>query len=614
MKRALLGVLWLAACAAATRASGAELMISAQADKTVVALNDQIVLEVSVAGSHASLPDPQMPPLANFSVYSSGKNQSISFINGNISSTVIYTYVLVPHFVGKGVIPPISLTYEGKTAKTDPIEIQVQPPSGGASAPPPAKNPRRPAQASAPANRAPDIFVAAEVDKKQAYVNEQVNLTVKFYTSVTLLGNPQYNAPKISGFISEDLPPERHGNVALHGRNYYFSEVKTALFPAQAGKLAIGAATVRCQIQQNIAIDPFASDFFQKFFAQGAVTAQNRDFSSDPLLLTAEPLPEAGKPANFSGAVGAYSITAAVDRSAAKVGDALNLTVTVSGTGNLKAVGDPKLPDLPSFRVYDSVSSMNLDKKNDLVTGSKVFKTVIVPRVSGSLTIPSITFSYFDPSKKSYMRASTLPISLNIAPGEGGTASAAASGPAAGPAPQGLTSVNEDIRYLKPKHGGSPFSKLLEAAAEAGPIHSVPFLVFAGALVFAQYKERGASDKKGSRFKNASRAAASRIRQAGQLPSDDPRKVALLSDALTNYIADKLDLTASGLTLRRAQELLRLRQPSFGEAQMQNLKDIWDELDLLRFAPSQARQGDLERLQALLSQLIKEFDHEIKKK
>ena len=461
----------------------------------------------------------------------------------------------------------------------------------------------------------PDLFVTAELDKPKAFVNEQVTLTVRFHTAVTLLGNPQYNAPKIAGFLAEDLPPERHGTVQVRGRQYYYSEIKTALFPAQAGGLKIGRAMIRCEVQQDVAIDPFAHDFFQKFFSQGLVGAQARELVSEPLIMTAEPLPAEGKPQAFSGAVGRFSVAAAVDRSRVKAGEAINLTVTLQGAGNLKAAGEPKLPDLPAFRVYDTVSSLNVDKKGDVVQGSKVFRTVLVPRVSGPQEIAPIVYAYFDPGKRKYLEASTLPIRLTVDPGQGGEGpSAVFTGPA-GVSPQGLTAVTHDIRYLKTRSRTPILTKFLEWISRGGMVHSLPFLYFAGLLSFLQYREQALSDPKAARLRRALKSAQGRLKAAQKLgPQDHQRAAGLLSEALTHFLADKFDQPASGLTLRQAQELLR-RQTSLDPGLAVQVRELWEELDLRRFAPASPAKGgkhsEEARLASELAALFKRLDREL---
>jgi hypothetical protein len=585
----------------------ADINVSATINNVSPTRDDQIVLAVTVSGPHASLPDPVMPPLDNFTVYSSGRSQNISFINGSMTSSIVHTFVLVPHFVGKGTIGPIKVSFQGKTVQTEPIEIQVRPPSAAGSGPPPGAHKTTSSQARPGGSaQGPDVFIEAQLDKKSAFVNEQVTLSVKFYTAVNLLGNPQYNSPKVSGFISEDLPPERHGETVIRGRRYYYSEIKSALFPAQAGKLTIGPASVRCQVQEDLAVDPFAPEFFQRFFSQG-VSAQNRDLRSEPLLLSAEPLPEAGKPASFSGAVGRYSVSASIDRPKVKVGEAVNLSVTVTGAGNLKAIGEPKLPALPDFRAYDTVTALNVEHKDDLVRGSKSFKTVLVPRVSGTLTIPPVSFSYFDPSKKAYMQASSLPLSVSVDPGDPGQAPVGADYASREQTARSVTAVNEDIRYLKTRDALPLATRALGGFASLGLFHAAPFLLFALSLGAAQYREMQDSDKQGTRFRGAARTASAKIKEAKKA-ADGRAAAEILSTALARYLGDKLGESPSGLTWKRLQELLGSRVP---EPTMRELKDVWDELDLLRFAPQSDFHAD--RLPDRLLELLKTLEKEIKR-
>lgn len=603
-----MGLLRLLALAAGL--AQAQTTIHATVDKTAVALNDQITLTVTVAGAEASLPEPQMPPLPNFSVYSSGRNQSITFVNGRVSSSINHTYVLEPRFVGRGVIGPITLA--GIDVRTAPIGIQVvKPENSGAQA---SGGPVRQRPQAAPArSRAPggaaDLFVKAELEKNKAFVNEQVNLSIKFFTAVNLLGNPQYIPPKTAGFLAEDLPPVRQGSVVLGGRNYYVSEVKTALFPAQSGKLGIGPATVRAQIQKDVQMDPFAADFFNKFFSSGLVEPQTRDLNSEPLLLTAEPLPE-GKPGGFSGAVGNFSISAAVDKTKVKIGEAVNLTVTVQGTGNLKAMGDPVMAGMEAFRVYDTVSSFNLDKKNDRVQGSKVFKTVLVPRVSGDLAVPAISFSFFNPQRRAYSTVATLPLRLSVEASAAGSPAAAFD--ASGAVPQQLRAVSSDIRYLKTGQNKAWLTLFLEAIHGAGLFHAVPFLVFFASLALTAYRKMENSNPQGARASKAWKTASGRLSKARQAMALDPARAAgLVSEAFSGYLADRLGVPAAGLTWRRAQELLRLSRPQPRPELLERLRRIWEELDSHRFAPEV--DGRKENLPEAVAGVLEELEKELRR-
>jgi hypothetical protein len=607
-------LLALAACAAAARAAAA-VSVAAELDRTRVTADEQLVLSVTVSGDQASVPEPKIPPLEAFSLYDSGKSQSISFVNGRVASSVVYTYVLTPRSVGKFKIPPI--TADGAAQPTAPIDIEILKPgaappvSAGAPAPgqsaaPPAGPIVAPPVGSASSRgdaRGAEVMVTASLDKTRALVNEQVTLTVRFLYSENsrLLGNQQYEAPAMTGFLSEDLPPVRNGSTVIDGRSYYYSEVKTALFPIQPGRLSIGPAAVHTQIARRTA-DPFGGGLFDNFF----VSAQNVILHSDPLTLQVDP-PPPGKPADFSGLVGSLAARASADKLDAKAGDAVTLTVEISGSGNVKSVPEPAKPDLPSLRFFETETSAVTDKKADRVGGSKTFKTVVVPRVSGDVTIPPFAFSYYDPQLKSYARAATAPISLRVAPGPaGGAAASAPTAPALG-----LTAVDEDIRYLKTAPESSPLSAALARFADLGPWHALPLAALALSALGDWRRRAADADPRGRRAREARGRAERRLKAAAALPDAEAgRAAALVGEALAAFVADKLDVPAAGLALKSALEGLRaLRRPPEPQT-LEKLRAAWEEADLRRFAPG-VDGADARRFAGDVAALIAALDQEL---
>lgn len=596
--------LFMAACALAVgsgRLAAQTTTIDAAVNQTSVALDDQVVLSVTVSGDRTDIPDPQLPSLPNFTVYSSGRSQNISIVNGRVSGSIVYTYVLVPRFPGKVVIGPVSVTVNGARLETRPIEIQVTRNRGAPASPQAPRSVPQP-RAARPSDGAfgPDVYVAAELDKDKAYVNEQVTLTVRFYTAVSLLGNPQYQPPSTQGFLSEDLPPERTGQVQSRGRLYHYSEIKTALFPAQSGRLGVGSARVQAQVQQEVSVDPFAPDFFQKFFAQGLRTAQTRELRTHPLTVQVEPLPEAGRPDSFNGAVGRFRVAAGVDKRGVKVGEAVTLTLTIEGRGNLKALGDPKLPEMPALRVFDTVSMLSTSKAGDIVQGSKSYKTVLVPKVSGKLVVPSIPFSYFNPASGEYARAQTAPIDLEVAPGDATRPVAGFIATPGGPAD--ITTLTEDILYVKEGRKLHGFSSLLGTLARGTWPHLFPLGVFLLGLGANRYRERLGRDPAGARLRAALGRAGKRLALARELAALEPVKAAeQMSSALTGFLADKLGCSAHGLTLREARQRLRERFPNIPDDDLARVQSAWEDIDRLRFAGADA--ADPARADALASRL-----------
>ncbi|MDE2236939.1 MAG: protein BatD [Elusimicrobia bacterium] len=596
---------FLCLCGLAARPAAAQVSISAQVSQTDVAIDDQIALSVTVSGPDASLPEPKLPALSNLSIYDSGRSQNLSIVNGQVSSSIVYTYVVIPRAVGKAVIPPISVTDHGRTFRTEAITLNVHRPQAGMTGA--AAMPRRAARRPQPPQGGqgqPDAFVAAQVDDQKPFVNQQLTLTVRFYTAVSLLQSPQYQPPQTEGFICEDLPPERHGQATIHGRAYYYSEIKTALFATQPGPLTIAPASVRALLPQAMPVDPFSGDFFNRFFQQGLSGGRVLELRSKPITVDVQPLPKTGKPRDFSGAVGRFSISDDIDHARLKTGEAATLTVTVSGEGNLKSIAAPALPQIAQLQAFETVSSLSFDKKNDVLRGSKSFKTVLVPRVSGRATIPPVHFSYFDPVRRAYVEARTSPIALDIAPG---AAAAAAAGPAPS-SPRSVAAVSSDLRYLKTAPLRGKTTRFLQAMAAAGPLNAMPFVVFLGALGLSLYRRQALLDPAGTRSRGALRVAQARLRQAEA--ASEAAAAAHLSDALTGYLADKLGRSAHGLTAKRVQELARARRPDAPGPLIEEIRTLWEELDMRRFSPSSGHH-DLEELADRLDALLRRLEREV---
>lgn len=597
--------------------------VSATVNRTQITLEEQVVLAVTVSGTSASLPEPKLPPIPNFNIHGAGQSHNFSFVNGVMTNSAEYRYVLVPRFPGRALIGSITATSGGTTRQTAPIEIAVlkhapaqaaQPPS--APAPPPQQQPLP--QAAAPPQRGapgmprnssgfgPDLYVTAEVDKRNPYVNEQVLLTVRFFTAVQLMGNAEWRPPTTQGFLIEDIPPGQPYQAVEHGRRYSVSEIKMALFPAQAGELTIGPSSILCQVQQEMNVDPFSPDFFQRFFSSGLMQVQTKELKTKPIVLRALPTPVDGKPASFTGAVGRLRVSAEADKRSLKVGDALNLTVTVEGTGNLKTLGEPVLPETAEFKRYDTVSTVNLAKDGAGVRGSKVFKTVLVPRASGRLRIPAIPVSYFDPARREYATAETRPLEVEVAPG-----AAQAPAPAyVASSPQGgatITQLAQDIRHI---HGPRRQGPVRWAAALSRSLwlHLLLSALFLLSLGSFLHQQRLLNDPAGARFRQALGKAEARLEQARGSPQE---AAGLLSDALSDFLGDKLNCPRSGLTLKQAQGLLRSRFPKMPDGHLDQLKRLWEEIDLSRYAPGAS--GDAGHIIDGVGELLRALDEAMKR-
>jgi hypothetical protein len=607
------GTVIAAALAALLLASPAAalLTVTASTDRDSVEINGNLYLTVTVSGDSTNVPDPKLPNMQSFNVYSSGRSQSISIINGKITTSVSFTYILSPRFIGVQTIPSISVFNGKEKAVTPELQVTVTKAAQSSAqqpqrAQPPARTQRATQAARAAAGKGEQIFLKAETDKRTAYPGEQVNISIKFYTSVPLSSNPQYVPAIFKNLISEDLPPVRTGETEIGGVRYAYSEIKAALFALNPGPAEIRSATVIAQIPSEQAIDPFDPNFFQKFMAMSGSQGQSREFSTDPITLDIKPLP-AGAPADFSGAVGNYSVTASADRPEARAGEAVNFSITVTGSGNLKAVTAPRFPDLPEFKVFDTMSSLDVKKEGDIISGKKTFTYILVPRSEGRKTVPPVKFSFFEPRSAVYRELQTNPVTLVVEKG-GQDARNVNFNPATGAAP--VTASGSDIRYVSDKPGADALPFLASSVLTLPYwTHAVPVVLLLLSFWMAKFNRFKLANPLLFKFRRARSEASRDIDEAEAFikAGKTNEAVSVLYDSFMNYLSDKCGVKVSALTIRKAAGLVKSRFPSATERSLEEICELWAALELRHFSPETAGSegaSDLAKKYSLLLELL----------
>jgi hypothetical protein len=586
-------------CTLTSYALAEDVSIEASVGKNRLALDDQLILFVTVKGSAANVPNPKLPSLPSFDVYSTGRAQNVSIVNGNMSSSTQFTYVLIPKTPGHTMIPPIEMTIGGKTLSTQPMAIEVDGSAGLAPAAPASSqalpiNTREPAQG---------LILRARVDKKRASVQEQVTLTIQFLRRVRFLTRPSYTPPETIGWMSYDLAPVEY-TTTVNGLGYSVTELKYALFPASSGKLTIGPASLQCSVE-NFEADPFDA-FFQNFFQAG----QTKTLKTNPITVEVTPLPEVGKPADFSGSVGRFELTGELDKKSVNAGEPVTLTLTVKGEGNIKTIGEPNLALPASFRRYETVTSLNIQNRGDKIAGSKSFKTAIVPEEAGSFSIPPAKFSYFDPSARRCVTLQFRAPPLVVSPGV-----VVPRGPGLSPP----ASVGGEIRLLQKDIHYIQSTPSQDVRQESSAVlwalaisNGIPLFLVGGSLWVSARRERELRDPDRARSRKAFSQAEDRLNTALR-HLDDPEAgstLSHLSNALTGYIADRLALSRSGLSLEGTLRQLKARGVS--EEILRPLKELWEEMDRGRFAPVALTSGEKKKIYDQTLALLRRLEKQLK--
>ena len=375
------------------------LNIEASASRTTVALNEAFNLVISVSNDSKKLPEFSLPTLKDFNVYSTSRSQSTSIVNGQVKSSINYTYTVGPKNVGEFTIPAFKLIYDGNTYETEPITITVEQAKQTKSVS--VQNTQIPQQRQTSQvydfDTSKAIFVEGKTDKKQVYVNEKLVYTFSFYTSVNLLSNPSYQAPNFSGFFVGKTTQENY-RTQINGKTYIVNEVSTELFPQSEGNLTIEPS------QLLVAIQDFSKthdDFFSSFFTR----SKNVELVTDPIKIKVLKAP------NNINMIGNFTISATVDNKAKKEDEPFDLKITVKGDGNIKTIPEPTLILSENLKRYET--SERILTSGDREVG-KEFTTLIMPLAEGPAEIRVSPITYFDTKTKQTRNLTVKNISLNI--------------------------------------------------------------------------------------------------------------------------------------------------------------------------------------------------------
>jgi hypothetical protein len=394
-----------------------------------IEVGERDVFEVSYVLDGASLNDFQAPSFSDFNVVGGpSKSTSMQIINGSMSSSASVSYSLQPKRVGKFTIPAATVTTNQKqTLRSGKISVTVSKgsrspaaspnsrpnnPFGGGGFPFPFPGAPQPPgtvpQTATPSNE--DVFVRIVTDTTQVYQGEQVTVSFRIYSNSDVSDFNLLTPPAFTGFWVEDISNSSSTmshQEKVNGKIYTAFDVKRyALFPQQAGQFVLHPIEAEVVVQIP---DPTWGGFFSR---QKPLVLR-----SDSALLRVNELPEAGKPSDFSGAVGTFTLHADANTANLKTGDVFTLNVTIAGEGNIKLLQapDPEFP--PILEKYDPQITEDVFTKMYKINGRRSFEYSLMPLKTGEATIPPIAFSYYDTKLRRYETLHTAPIPLRIAQG-----------------------------------------------------------------------------------------------------------------------------------------------------------------------------------------------------
>lgn len=518
---------------------------------------------------------------------STSRQSSFQMVNGRTSSTssITFTYILCANKTGKYEIPAASISVDGKRLSSNKLNVTVSGNSGGNS----------PSQSRSQSQRGSrqqireagsrisgsDLFIKVSASKRRVHEQEPILLTYKVYT---LVGLSQLDGkmPDLKGFYTQEiqLPQQKSLKVeTVNGRQYQTVTIRQyVMFPQKAGKMEIPSIVFDgVVVQQNRNIDPF-----EAFFNGGSGYVEVKQKIKAPgLTIEVDPLP--ARPADFSGGVGRFSISAKLNKQDIKANDPVTLRVTVSGAGNLKLIKSPVVNYPKDFDKYDAKVSDKTKLTANGVEGSMIYDFLAIPRNPGKYEIPPVEFTYFDTGSNSYKTVKTESFTLNVAKGANSGSVSSYTGK------EDLTLLNKDIRHIKT--GDSEVHDVDDfffASTSYWIALSLLGIIFISLFVIFRKRATDNANIGKMRGKKANKMASKRLKRAKTL-MDAGRENDFYDEvlrALWGYVGDKLNMPVEHISRDNISQCLSER--NVGEDTISQFIAALDECEYARYAPGDA--------------------------
>lgn len=483
----------------------------------------------------------QPPKFDGFRVVA-GPNQSVSnmWINGKRTYSKTFSYFLSPTARGNFTIGQASIEIDGEVFKTIPIPIEVvaavdEPREGGTNDIVPQG----------------DLHLVAEISKANPYLNEAITVVYKLYFSpeTSISGFRVLDNPNFADFWSQNIDNNQIQVLegTYQGKPYLYTILRnTLLYPQKTGEIQIEPLSLDVQLQ--------VATNRRDFFGRPLMTRTNRTMSSVSRTLKVKPLPTEGQPANFSGAVGQFNLNVKSNKTKLDARESLELTVEISGTGNLKLFKPPAITSPTTFEVYEPEFKDRVTTTQAGMRGTISESYTIVPQFQGDYTIDPVIFSYFDPKTGTYKTITSGELLIEV---EGGPLANIPASATQSSYRQPVVMANEQFKYIKLDSNleaiESPrfFKSVAFWSLFTGPLLLIPLFIFIG-----RKQKHLQGDIAGQRLKKANRLAKKYLSEAQKNRGDQKQFYDSLERALHNYLKAKLSIETSDFSKERMQGIL----------------------------------------------------------
>ncbi len=594
-----------------------------------VAVNQAFQLNVTLENANGS--NPRLGAIPDFQVVG-GPNSSTSmqWVNGNVTQSVTYSYVLKPKQEGTFKIGKASITVNGVNMESNELNIAVGKavaqqqqqqraydpfdPFGQQQQQQQQQQEQQPSDGDMAKQLKDAVIFKLEINRGSVYEGEMLTATYKLYISpnIGLSISKMDKIPAFEGFWSQEVemdPKRQPTTVTLNGKQYKEIDLfKYNLYPQRSGSVKVPSAEVGVVAQ--VQVRSRSRNFFDDFFNGGRVQQVPLDLKTDAGVVSVKALPENGKPDDFTGAVGKFNFETSISSKEGKTDDPITYSVKISGTGNLKLIEAPKFKMPPAFEVYDPKTKENISNGAAGLTGSKQYDYLLIPRQPGEYKVDSHVFSYFDPTTGKYVTITSPEYALKIT---GAPSKNMNSGGQVGSSKQDISVLGQDIRYIKTtvpvftKNGGQFFG----STGFIG-MYGAPALLFFLLIGLRRRNETMAADVVGTKRRRAIKLAKKRLSVAEKHLKTNDKKAFYdeVSRATWGYLGDKLNIDMAGLSKDNVEDKLQAR--AVKPETISKLLGLINTCEMALYAPVSDEHTEMKKNYDTAMNLIADLEDEIK--
>ena len=571
----------------------AQVSFDAKVSKKRLGINERLRVDFTMNTDGDNF---EPPSFENFTVVG-GPSQSInnSWINGTRSFSKSYSYYLAPKKRGEFTIGQATIEIEGETYKTLPVKITV---TAAIDKP---KDPNDPNYIASE-----KVHLVAEVSSVNPYLNEAITIVYKLYVAqgVWVRNLGEKDNPNYSDFWSQNIDntgTNSFQNGTYKGEDYrYIVLRKTVLYPQKTGKLNIEPLSIDVTVE--------VPSKRRDLFGRSLMNSIKKVVSTRNRTIRVKPLPENGKPENFSGAVGNFDFSVTTNKQVLKASEALELKVNVSGKGNLKLFKLPK-PVLPSaLEVYEPEHSENVKTRTSGMQGSISDTYTVVPNFKGSYPIPKVSFSYFDLKTKRYKTLTSERLIIEVSEGPK-NANNSGNGSSEVLKENIITTDLNSFSSFKTSTSFHPitfepfFNSRLFWFLLLGPFLLIPLL-----MLLIKRRTIRAMDVTGNKIRKTNRLARKYLSEAKKSLGQKERFYNALERALHNYLKSKLRLETSEFNKEKIEELLGNK--NVNSTTLEGFISLLTSCELARYTPLSTvdMQNDYKKAAAVINDLDKQLN------